>query len=125
MSRVYQLCPQITHGKGPESFKIISHNVGFRPARRDGIRIEKETKCKAKKIVIFLSMLTVSFNLLLVYSDGRKVIVCHNYGHGSHGKYISTYTHIKLNLIVTGYQSSWGSSQRVVKLLKDERISKL
>lgn len=70
-------------------------------------------------------MLIIFFNLLLVCSDGRKVIVCHNYGHGSHGKYIDIYTRIKLNFITTGYQSSWGSSQRVIKLLKDERISKL
>ncbi|CAO3701976.1 unnamed protein product [Rhizopus stolonifer] len=87
MNRVYELCPDITHGKGPNTFSIIAHNVGFRPARKDGIRLEKETK---------------------VRSNGQKVLVCHNYGHGSYG-----------------YQSSWGSSQRVIKLLKDKNISKL
>ncbi|RCH88479.1 hypothetical protein CU097_010495 [Rhizopus azygosporus] len=87
LKRVYEMCPDITHGKGPDAFDIVSYNVGFRPARRGGIRIEKEIKHR---------------------SNGQKVTVCHNYGHGSHG-----------------YQSSWGCSQRVVKLLKDERLSKL
>ncbi|KAI9281469.1 hypothetical protein BY458DRAFT_498683 [Sporodiniella umbellata] len=87
LKRVYELCPDITHGKGIEAFDIISHNVGFRPARKDGIRLEKETR---------------------VGPNGKKVVICHNYGHGSYG-----------------YQSSWGSSQRVIKLLKNGRISKL
>lgn len=38
------MCPDITHGKGPDAFDIVSYNVGFRPARRGGIRIEKEIK---------------------------------------------------------------------------------
>ncbi|KAG1474449.1 hypothetical protein G6F56_000352 [Rhizopus delemar] len=67
MNRVYELCPGITHGKGPDAFDIIAHNVGFRPARKDGIRLEKETK---------------------VRSNGQKVIICHNYGHGSYGKHM-------------------------------------
>lgn len=44
LKRCYQLYPEITHGKGPESFDIISINVGFRPGRKDGIRLEKEIK---------------------------------------------------------------------------------
>ncbi|KAI8391319.1 uncharacterized protein BYT42DRAFT_489729 [Radiomyces spectabilis] len=85
----YELCPDLTHGQGPEAFEIVSVNVGFRPGRKDGIRLEKETR---------------------VRSDGRKVTVCHNYGHSSHG-----------------FQSSWGSSAKVLELLKDTtgRLSKL
>lgn len=87
LERVYKLCPQITHGKGVDAFDIISVNVGFRPGRAGGIRIEKETKRR---------------------SNGQKVTVCHNYGHSSHG-----------------YQSSWGSSAKLVQLVKEERLSKL
>ncbi|KAI9487599.1 MAG: FAD dependent oxidoreductase [Benjaminiella poitrasii] len=87
LQRCYNLYPEITHGKGPEHFDIISINVGFRPGRENGIRIEKEIKYRA---------------------NGKKVIVCHNYGHGSHG-----------------YQSSWGASAKVIELISNDRISKL
>ncbi|KAI7899611.1 uncharacterized protein BX663DRAFT_520711 [Cokeromyces recurvatus] len=87
LQRCYNLYSGITHGKGPEDFDIISINVGFRPGRKNGIRIEKEIKQR---------------------SNGQKVTVCHNYGHGSHG-----------------YQSSWGASAKVIELITNDRISKL
>lgn len=87
LERVYKLYPEITHNKGVEAFDIVSVNVGFRPARENGIRLEKETRRR---------------------SNGQKVTVCHNYGHGSHG-----------------YQSSWGASVKLLQLLKDERLSKI
>ncbi|KAF7721190.1 hypothetical protein EC973_005121 [Apophysomyces ossiformis] len=37
--------------------------------------------------------------------DGREVVICHNYGHGSHG-----------------YQSSWGSGAEVVRLLLNDNV---
>ncbi|KAI8881353.1 nucleotide-binding domain-containing protein [Backusella circina FSU 941] len=64
LERCYNLCPEITHGKGPEAFEIVRYNVGFRPGRKDGIRLEKEHRRR---------------------SNGQKVIVVHNYGHSSHG----------------------------------------
>ncbi|KAI7896483.1 uncharacterized protein EV154DRAFT_492449 [Mucor mucedo] len=87
LERCYKLCPEITHGKGVSAFDIVSINVGFRPGRTGGIRLEKETRRR---------------------SNGDKVKVCHNYGHSSHG-----------------YQSSWGSSAKLVELVKNERLSKL
>ncbi|CAO3620842.1 unnamed protein product [Cunninghamella echinulata] len=87
LNNCYQLFPYITHGNGPDAFDIVSVNVGFRPGRKDGIRLEKEIKNR---------------------SNGEKVQIVHNYGHSSHG-----------------YQSSWGSSEVVVRLLKDHRFSKL
>ncbi|KAI8067456.1 hypothetical protein BC940DRAFT_300784 [Gongronella butleri] len=81
------LHPFLAHGKGPDNLKILSVNVGFRPGRKDGIRIEKEIKQRA---------------------NGQKVVVCHNYGHSSHG-----------------YQSSWGSSQRVWKVISQQGLAKL
>ena len=50
LERAYRLNPDLTHGKGFElkHFDIISVNVGFRPARRGGIRLEKETRRKYK-----------------------------------------------------------------------------
>ncbi|KAG0167211.1 hypothetical protein DFQ30_006275 [Apophysomyces sp. BC1015] len=89
LKRCYELYPDITHGKGPDAFDIVAVNVGFRPGRQQGIRIEKE---------------------IIRRPNNKKVVVCHNYGHGSHG-----------------YQSSWGSSARVLQLLGDnnDRSSKL
>ncbi|KAI8342349.1 hypothetical protein BC941DRAFT_412515 [Chlamydoabsidia padenii] len=87
LSNCYNLHPYLTHYKGPEAFDVVSVNVGFRPGREGGIRLEKETKYR---------------------TNGDAVIVCHNYGHSSHG-----------------YQSSWGSSNKVIQLLKDNRLSKL
>lgn len=36
------LYPELTQGRGIESLKILRHNVGFRPSRKGGIRIETE-----------------------------------------------------------------------------------
>jgi D-amino-acid oxidase len=50
LERVYKLYPEITHGKGPDAFDIVSINVGFRPGRAGGIRIEKEVRRKFRLI---------------------------------------------------------------------------
>ncbi|KAL1931916.1 hypothetical protein VTP01DRAFT_8972 [Rhizomucor pusillus] len=63
LKRVYDLYPELTHHKGPEAFNIVSENVGFRPVRTVGPRIELEKK---------------EYN-------GRSVNIIHNYGHGPHG----------------------------------------
>lgn len=44
LERCYRLCPELTHHKGVSAFDIISVNVGFRPGRKDNIRLEKETR---------------------------------------------------------------------------------
>lgn len=69
IERCIKLCPELTFGKGAESLEIKSHNVGLRPSRIGGIRVEVEMRKNPKD---------------------KNVIVCHNYGHRSYGKYIST-----------------------------------
>lgn len=64
MKRCVDVCPDLTGGKGPEALSIVRHGVGFRPAREDGPRIEKET------------------------INGVKVV--HAYGHAGYG-YQSSY----------------------------------
>ena len=44
LKRVYELNPELTHGKGPDAFNIVSENVGFRPGREGSVRIEKEIR---------------------------------------------------------------------------------
>lgn len=46
LERVYNLYPEITHGKGVDAFDIVAVNVGFRPGRAGGIRLEKEIRRK-------------------------------------------------------------------------------
>jgi len=58
MARVAAVHPQL-RGKGVEAFDVVRHQVGLRPYRKEGVRIEKE------KI------------------DGGWVV--HNYGHGGWG----------------------------------------
>lgn len=53
--------------------------------------------------------------------DGKKVTIIHNYGHSSHGKFYEISRDRRSSKYV-GYQSSWGASQRVLKLLEDANL---
>ncbi|CAG8648483.1 4708_t:CDS:2, partial [Scutellospora calospora] len=68
--------------KGETKLKIKRHGVGLRPVRKNGIRIETEW--------------------LLTEKTGKKVLLCHNYGHGGYG-----------------WQSSYGASMHVIQTLQD------
>ncbi|KAH9880602.1 hypothetical protein IAQ61_000896 [Plenodomus lingam] len=73
LKRCCELCPEL--GK-PQDLQVIARNIGLRPSRKGGPRIEAET--------------------------GRwKVPVVHCYGHSG-----------------TGYQSSWGTAERVLELVQ-------
>ena len=64
MKRAVQLCPALTDGRGFEHLDVVRHNVGLRPLREGGARLEKEN------------------------IDGFWTV--HNYGHGGYG-YQSSY----------------------------------
>ncbi|CAG8699258.1 18183_t:CDS:2, partial [Gigaspora rosea] len=64
IQRCVKLCPELTLGKESQDLQIIRHNVGRRPYRKNGIRLEVEIRKNAKN---------------------KDVIVCHNYGHNSYG----------------------------------------
>ena len=64
MQRALDTCPALTGGKGIEGFSVVRHNVGLRPLRLSGVRLEKE------KI--------------------GDIWTVHNYGHGGFG-YQSSY----------------------------------
>lgn len=74
--------------------KVISHNVGLRPARRGGPRVEAETVQFPVKTPINLTTKYVS--------EPRTCLVIHAYGFGP-----------------AGYQHSWGAAADVVKLYKE------
>lgn len=38
------MMPELSHGQGWEKIDVISHNVGLRPAREGGARVETEVK---------------------------------------------------------------------------------
>ncbi|CAG8530185.1 1922_t:CDS:2 [Paraglomus occultum] len=59
--RCTALYPALTAGK---ELEIISHNVGLRPSRVKGLRLETEIAKNAA---------------------GKEIIICHNYGHHSYG----------------------------------------
>jgi D-amino-acid oxidase len=40
--RCVELAPELTNGKGLEALDIVRHNVGLRPSRRGGPRLEAE-----------------------------------------------------------------------------------
>ncbi|RIA85364.1 hypothetical protein C1645_830883 [Glomus cerebriforme] len=59
---------------------IKMHGVGLRPCHKGGVRVETE--------------LTEKF--------GKKILICHNYGHGG-----------------SGYESSYGTAQSALKIMKE------
>lgn len=40
----YELCPDLSRGRGWENIEVISHQVGHRPMRKGGMRLELETR---------------------------------------------------------------------------------
>jgi glycine/D-amino acid oxidase-like deaminating enzyme len=64
LQQCYDLSPELSNGKGWQAIEVIGHNVGLRPSRTGGVRVETETWINPK---------------------GAKVIICHNYGHGGYG----------------------------------------
>ncbi|MCJ1394567.1 hypothetical protein MMC18_007446 [Xylographa bjoerkii] len=59
MQRAVELCPALTGGKGVEHLSVVRHQVGLRPVREGGVRLEKERV--------------------------GGVWTVHNYGHGGYG----------------------------------------
>ncbi|CAG8554183.1 6598_t:CDS:2 [Cetraspora pellucida] len=67
--------------EGETKLNIKRHGVGLRPVRKNGIRIEAEW--------------------ILSEKTGKKILLCHNYGHGGYG-----------------WQSSYGASLHVIQTVK-------
>lgn len=87
MQRAIKLSPDLVpEGKGIEALSIVRHGVGLRPMRSNGIRLEKD---------------------IISDSNGQKVTVVHNYGHGG-----------------AGYQTSYACADIVGKLVKEGLQSK-
>lgn len=44
LENAYKLCPDLSGGKGWEEIEVVKHNVGLRPCREGGARIELEKR---------------------------------------------------------------------------------
>ena len=64
----YAMCPALSGGQGWEKIEVISRNVGLRPARKGGARVELEERVLEGR-----------------EGDERKVGVVHAYGIGAAG----------------------------------------
>ena len=88
--RCIELAPELTGGKGIEALDIISHNVGLRPTRVGGARLEIEEM-------------------------DRVGLVLHNYGRTSKNKC----SKLTAGAGGAGYQSSWGMAMKGLELVED------
>ena len=76
LRNAYKLCPDLSGGKGWEEIEVVKHNVGLRPCREGGARIELEHRVVGKRNP-----------LIPANSRGkeREVGVVHAYGIGPAG----------------------------------------
>ncbi|GBE84952.1 FAD dependent oxidoreductase [Sparassis latifolia] len=88
---IFERCAALAPALRDKETRILSHNVGLRPARKNGARIEVEWLDGSHKS----ELLPASAG-----PDGRVLIV-HAYGFGP-----------------AGYQNSWGAAEEVVALIK-------
>ncbi|KAI9279047.1 FAD dependent oxidoreductase [Umbelopsis sp. AD052] len=64
MEKTVRLLPELAHGKGVKGLDIVRHNVGLRPSREGGPRIENE---------------------MTTTTSGKPLLITHCYGHGGYG----------------------------------------
>ena len=69
MTRAVALVPELTGGLGPEHLDVVRHNVGLRPLRLGGTRVEKEVLKDVGREA----------------EEGKGLWVVHSYGHGGYG----------------------------------------
>jgi len=98
-SRCAALAPSLLDKK---ETKVLSHNVGLRPAREGGPRVEVEWI--QLPLELDLAPCTEGF----VWQTGSKIKVVHAYGFGP-----------------AGYQQSWGAAEEVVALLNSSASGEL
>ncbi|KAI0059469.1 nucleotide-binding domain-containing protein [Artomyces pyxidatus] len=92
LNRAKALVPALAE---PET-RILSHNVGLRPAREGGPRVEAEFVELPSKGELVPRLTEVADN-----SEPKKMLVVHAYGFGP-----------------AGYQQSWGAAEEAVRILK-------
>lgn len=76
LKECYELCPELSEKGGWEGIEVLSHNVGLRPAREGGARVELE------KRTVGVGALVPSEGRI---EGGREVGVVHAYGIGPAG----------------------------------------
>lgn len=80
LKRAYDLCPDLApKGSSWRDIEVVAHNVGFRPARKGGCRLELE-KFDLDPNAISPLASTTSYA-----QKARDVAVCHAYGIGPAG----------------------------------------
>jgi D-amino-acid oxidase len=107
---IWERCVKMAPVLKDEKTRIISHNVGLRPARRGGPRIEAEWF----KLPIKTSLLTQA------KQNERDLLVVHAYGFGYVLQLITRWLMLRLDIVcsATGYQGSWGAAEEVVDILQ-------
>ncbi|WVQ68716.1 uncharacterized protein L199_006925 [Kwoniella botswanensis] len=77
----YKLCPKLAgpDGQSWKDIEVVAHNVGLRPAREGGARLELEKRQIGKVGSTQLAPGNIRNSL------GRKVAVLHTYGMGGAG----------------------------------------
>ncbi|KAH8556840.1 hypothetical protein BGW37DRAFT_474423 [Umbelopsis sp. PMI_123] len=99
MENTYKHFPELTHGKGIEALDIVRQNVGLRPTREGGPRVENEF-CTAP--------------------SGKTLLITHNYGHGGYGVQTSWGSATAAaKLVVSGLSQIRGAASDVHGLLDD------
>ncbi|KAI0348227.1 nucleotide-binding domain-containing protein [Trametopsis cervina] len=91
---IWARCAKIAPALLAPDARIISHNVGLRPARKAGPRIQKE--------VVYLPLKSDNIVRGLAVQKVRDVRVVHCYGFGP-----------------AGYQQSWGAAEETLGLLDE------
>jgi len=94
LENCYKLDSALSDGKGVDAIQIISHNVGLRPSRKGGAKLELE---------MVRLPLTNPLKPLSAKQESREVPVVHCYGIGP-----------------AGYQTSWGMAEDVLNLVKKQ-----
>ncbi|CED84920.1 D-aspartate oxidase [Phaffia rhodozyma] len=100
LKRAYALCPELSHGQGWENIPVLRHNVGLRPSRKGGARVEREIVHVPHRSPAAPWKMTESSSL--TEKASRPIGLVHAYGIGP-----------------AGYQSSWGIAQNVTTLVHD------
>ncbi|OCF57834.1 D-amino-acid oxidase [Kwoniella mangroviensis CBS 10435] len=103
----YNLCPKLAgpNGRSWRDIEVIAHNVGLRPAREGGARVELEHRQIGKKGFTSINPTTVNDDM------GRKVAVVHAYGVGGAGFQNSMGLAVKVSDLAVGYLKSSSSNR--------------